>query len=368
MQSLKQDFYKRLFMYPHDALYVMALAKNLGLKKGEEWRLYSVMGAQELSDIFQTVQAEDFSSDFRVNLHLHTQHSDGVLSVEEVLNQAVHFAKMPRDLLPAFTVAISDHDTVDGIKEALHILIKNPEKYKNIRFVCACEIGALYEDKDLKYPFEFELIYYGLNPFDEGLNKLLNKYHKNRQQVIKQTIKKLKETFPKYKLFTPQHLQTANALVEKALGLGFSYHLMDLVKQKISDPQELEKAQNIAFSYRGKEPRTSPSAQEIFNCAKKSLYGFVGMAHPAKNNIYPVLKENFICQCSDDASRTFLWTMMYKLKELGMSAMELNYQYEHMDDGFKCWVAFFEKFGIRYKMLKLGGYDTHGPHINARVK
>ena len=77
---------------------------------------------------------------YRINLHNHTKNSDGQMSVEQILNKAVKYAdkvaeanshklnvKAPNS---PFTIAITDHDSVEGCKEAIKIISRNPENIK----------------------------------------------------------------------------------------------------------------------------------------------------------------------------------------------------------------------------------------------
>ena len=78
MEQIKIDFEKRIFMYPSDMHYISAIGNAIGLKQDETWRLFSIMGAQELADTLPLAQYRNFQalgdqdSDFRFNLHLHT--------------------------------------------------------------------------------------------------------------------------------------------------------------------------------------------------------------------------------------------------------------------------------------------------------
>ncbi len=70
-----------------------------------------------------------------IDLHVHTNNSDGTHTTEEVLDMAVSAG--------LGAVAITDHDTVRGIREAL----KLGEK-KGIRVIPGIEINAKYEERN----------------------------------------------------------------------------------------------------------------------------------------------------------------------------------------------------------------------------
>ncbi len=69
----------------------------------------------------------------RYDLHVHTTHSDGISSVEEVLKKA--------EEVGLTGIAITDHDTVAGIEEA-----KKIAKKLDLEFIPGVEITTQYGD------------------------------------------------------------------------------------------------------------------------------------------------------------------------------------------------------------------------------
>ena len=130
-EVIKEEFYNRLFMYPSDYHYLKEIAKSINLEEKDLWRLYSLMGAQELANTLALASYKHFrydensKQDFRFNLHTHTNFSDGSLCVNEWLENACKIAderSEDKGCLPPFTVALTDHDCIDGAKEAVRIL------------------------------------------------------------------------------------------------------------------------------------------------------------------------------------------------------------------------------------------------------
>lgn len=81
-----------------------------------------------------------------IDLHLHTNASDGLFTPAEVVEQAL------RQRLNA--IAITDHDTVDGFKEALSIAEGFP-----LEVVAGVELSCYYKGNDvhvLGYLFDYE--------------------------------------------------------------------------------------------------------------------------------------------------------------------------------------------------------------------
>ena len=70
----------------------------------------------------------------KVDLHVHTTASDGLLSPKAIVSKA---KENKIDIL-----AIADHDTIDGIPEAM-----NTANEKGIRLIPALEISANHENR-----------------------------------------------------------------------------------------------------------------------------------------------------------------------------------------------------------------------------
>ena len=106
------------------------------------------------------------------DLHIHTHFSDSTLSPSEVIEQAYK-----ADL---YAIAITDHDTIDGIKPSL----KAAEKY-GIEVISGVELSSEINGKDvhiLGYFFDYENLL---------LNEKLNLMQEIRVERMKKMIEKL---------------------------------------------------------------------------------------------------------------------------------------------------------------------------------
>lgn len=128
---------------------------------------------------------------FRANFHIHTVNSDGTFTVKEMLDKAELYAEKTGS--SRFYVAITDHNTVQGLKEAIDILQTNPQKYKRVKLVLGVELNAKLEARSdvMKKPVEIHVLCWALNPYDTNLNSLLSSqdkanlaYDKNFDNVI----------------------------------------------------------------------------------------------------------------------------------------------------------------------------------------
>ncbi len=96
------------------------------------------------------------------DLHVHTNHSDGLFSPEEVIDLAV---KQKLD-----GIAITDHDTVTAIETA----IAYSNNYYNFRIIPGIEFSCVYNDE------EVHILGYFINYKDLNLIKVTNKLKKSR--------------------------------------------------------------------------------------------------------------------------------------------------------------------------------------------
>jgi len=209
------DIYKNIVRkFPKDEPYYKSLAKSIGLKSGEEYKLASITGEHQLSEILKNATPQDFAvgenlsgvknRTLRINLHNHTTASDGKLTPAEILEQARKWAdeivtKHGKDEKPPFVFGITDHDSIDGAKEIVNIISQSPEKYKNLKVVLGGEFSVAYTNpKDVKAPMNFELIGYSLNPFNEQINNFLQNIRNERKKHVQKYIDIIQKELPQY--------------------------------------------------------------------------------------------------------------------------------------------------------------------------
>lgn len=77
----------------------------------------------------------------KIDLHVHTNISDGTLTPTEVVHRAAN--------LNLAAIAITDHDTVAGVKEAKQTAIKLSKTKIEIEVISGVEISAEYKGQDI---------------------------------------------------------------------------------------------------------------------------------------------------------------------------------------------------------------------------
>lgn len=401
-ETLKQVFWDRLFFYPTDAHYIQALASNLELKKGEEYRLFSVMGAQELSNTLPLATYRNFQAFrpndplFRFNLHLHTEASDGAFKVKELLEQAAAYADIiaplvKKDGMPPLTIAVTDHDCMDSLIPVLKELTRHYEKYQNLRIVLGIEMGAVWKEQTMqRVPMEYELMFYGVNPFDVSIQDFLQSHQEKRNAARDEIIHRLSERYPFFGI-SKEDAFAQDPLLLKNQGLGYAERLTKYAISKVADTTQNEEIKRICHSLNHHfnppaEMDPYQSTDDIFNLWLQSGFGFLGVAHPAKINAGKFLSQSFIDFCNNrclDAGQEMLWRFMLMLKNKGNRALETNYQFDNAslqeaqkmitgeipvnpEYGAYRWLKLFNDFQNIYGLLGAGGYDTHNKLITAR--
>lgn len=114
----------------------------------------------------------------KVDYHIHTKHSDGFFSVQEVLHQA----KLER----IQSIAITDHDTLAGIPSAKANISEAMEYITGIEITC-----AEFQFAEHKPAWSIHLLGYGFDETDKPLNELLQKRAEASRNVYLRLLKDL---------------------------------------------------------------------------------------------------------------------------------------------------------------------------------
>ncbi|MDD5936907.1 MAG: PHP domain-containing protein [Clostridiales bacterium] len=101
-----------------------------------------------------------------IDLHVHTNASDGTCTPSEVVEKALQIGLS--------AIAITDHDTVSGIKEAKQYL-KSINKESDLTIIPGVEISADYHGRDI------HILGLYINESDKGLNTKLAKAIADRE-------------------------------------------------------------------------------------------------------------------------------------------------------------------------------------------
>ncbi|AQM59210.1 PHP domain-containing protein [Clostridium baratii] len=114
----------------------------------------------------------------KVDFHVHTNFSDGLLSPKAVVKRASNNG--------VSILAITDHDTIDGISEAIE-----ESKLHNIKIIPGIELSTNYNGESIHVLGYFKDDSYKEKEFIEFLDKIKNR----RIHRAKEMIQKLKDVF-----------------------------------------------------------------------------------------------------------------------------------------------------------------------------
>ena len=249
-----------------------------------------------------------------IDLHVHSNYSDGTDTVEELIDIAKE-----RNVSE---FALTDHDTVLGLKPAIKLAEKN-----NISIIPGIEVTSLSGENSihiLGYMIDYEnsqlLDFIGLT------NAFIKKNSLNFMTRLKKN----------------GLIDYEPSRVEELKGFKDSIYLSDLIKAMIKDgyPMKLsdwpkfytETFGKLSFEMTGKFPHTSGDAVEIINTAG----GISSFAHPAKLG-------------DIDLSE------MEKLIPQGLNGVEVYYPYHD-----RPLVKKYEEFCRKHNLIRTGGTDWHG--------
>lgn len=111
----------------------------------------------------------------KIDMHIHTNASDGILSPSTVIEWAVRLGMRG--------IAITDHDTTKGVIDAL----KTAKKHKNFIVIPGIEFSTFYKDMDI------HILGYFIDYKNSDLIDMTDTIRNARIERAKKIIKKLKE-------------------------------------------------------------------------------------------------------------------------------------------------------------------------------
>jgi predicted metal-dependent phosphoesterase TrpH len=260
----------------------------------------------------------DCSQHVRIDLHIHSTASDGTLSPSEILSLA--------QSLNLGAIAITDHDTIEGSKEALRIGIPAP-----LKFLTGVEISAS--------PPQFFV--------GSGSIHILGYSMRLEDPTLNQTLQVLQES-----------RETRNPrIIERLKNLGIDIDLKDVLKQ--AGNGQLGRPHIATVLLKKKYVKSIREAFDKYLAKGKPAYvdkdrvecdraieiilgagGIPVLAHPVLLG-YPTNKalEDFV----------------RSLKTMGLKGIEVYYP-----DHSPAQTAYYTELANHFDLLMTGGTDFHG--------
>jgi 3',5'-nucleoside bisphosphate phosphatase len=249
-----------------------------------------------------------------VDLHLHTVHSDGNWTPQQLIDKAVE--------LKLRHIAVTDHDTTAGIAEAV------AHAGDRIEIIPGIEINTIWEHSDGSKD-DIHILGYFLDPENAALKKALVRQQDARTNLLTETIEKLSQA--------GVHITIEDIQACAGIGSVGRPHITQAIV-KAGGAVDV----NEAFDkyMKRKSPyyvaRKSIGPVEAIH-AIKAAGGTTSIAHPGKEkDIHSIIAT---------------------LKQEGLDAIEA-YHRRHSVEQIQHYIRLASKLG----MLITGGSDCHGPY------
>jgi predicted metal-dependent phosphoesterase TrpH len=263
----------------------------------------------------------DFKQSGGIDLHIHSTASDGTYTPQEIMAMA--------DQLGLKAIAITDHDTLDGCRQAFNGNIPS-----SLGFITGVEI-SVQAPEGCNIRDSLHILGYGINPEDPALLQALDKFQDIRNTRIHQIVQRLNQ------LGIPLELQ--QAMDESKDGMVGRPHVATaMVKAGYA------KDINDAFDrYLGNgQPACVSKERMICSRAFKLIQGAGGI---------PVLAHPYLIPCKES---NHLDRLVKKLCDIGLKGIEIYYP-QHTPSAVAQYMVLAQKYGL----LATGGTDYHGELI-----
>lgn len=254
----------------------------------------------------------------KIDLHIHSSASDGTLPPARIIEVA--------DQLELSAISITDHDTLEGAKEAIRIGI--PE---HIKFLTGVEISAT-PPPSFRVSGSFHVLGYGIRLDDPGLNQTLKVLQTARENRAPRILERLESL----------GISLTLADVLKAAGngqIGRPHIARVLVEKKVV------KSINEAFGmYLG---RGKPAYVDKYRIGSDETLRMIKDAGGI-----PVLAHPILLKIRE---KTILENLIGVLTEMGLKGIEVFYP-EHSEEDQRYYAGLAKRYGL----LMTGGSDFHG--------
>ncbi len=260
----------------------------------------------------------DYNKNVNIDLHIHSTASDGTLSPLEILNMAQN--------LNLGAISITDHDTIDGTKEALAIGIP-----PSVNFLTGVEISAV-PPPPFSFPGSFHILGYAINVDDSVLNQTLvtlQEARKNRNPRI-------------IELLNRMGLELTLNEIRKDAGecqLGRPHIAKQMVKKGF--------VQSVAEAFDNYLAKGQPAYVDKYRVDCDRVIEVILNAGGI-----PVLAHPVLLKIKND---DVLEKLITSLKKMGLKGIEAYYP-EHTPD----LIARYTEIANRNGLLITGGTDFHG--------
>lgn len=259
-----------------------------------------------------------------IDLHVHSTKSDGTLTPTELVNYAIEKG------LSAF--ALTDHDTTEGIDEAIEAANRHNEAIKNgtmeglpLEVIPGIEFSTEYIGKDIHILGLY--IDYNSSAFKEKIQEFVDsRILRNQKMCASLACDGIDITYEKLLEENPDAVITRSHYAKYLLNHGYTTSMKEAFERYIGDHCK---------HFIPREKITPMQAVNLIN----EVGGLAFLAHPTLYHM----------------SNRVLEGLIQELKEAGLAGIEAVYcTYTQGEE------AQMRKFASKYDLLISGGSDFHG--------
>jgi 3',5'-nucleoside bisphosphate phosphatase len=249
---------------------------------------------------------------FKADLHLHTFFSDGKLSPEELIQKA--------KLSGIDTLSITDHDSVEGVEEAMHY-----GKLHDVEIIPGVELSSEYKGQ------EVHVLGYFMDYKEPRFLEYLSSFRAKR-------------------------LMRAEKIVERLNSMNIKITIKDVLSKTLGNASIGRP--HIAFAL---------MAANVVSNYNEAFFKYLGDNKPAyvkKPNIgtsdaVKLITESGGLSFIAHPGKTIRDNLIIELIEQGVDGIEIIHPSHTRDD-----VAYFLDITGQYFLLESGGSDFHGGRMN----
>ncbi len=257
-----------------------------------------------------------------IDLHTHSNYSDGEYSPQDLINLAIKNN--------IGTIALTDHDTIDGIKTV------DKEKYPEIRIINGIELTA---------------------KVDKGRMHILGYNIDLNNRILKQKMAILKDN-------SLNSVLSIYEQIKKDYGIYFHY---DDLKELINANHNLGRPDLAKLCIKYGYAKTVSEAFDKYLIAayNKIRTSKKGLSYEEVIDLIkvsggiPVLAHPKSLELSDDEFRSCL----VKLMATGLQGIEVYHSSHSLEE-----MLYFKQIAQEYNLLISGGSDYHGPNVKPDIE
>lgn len=248
----------------------------------------------------------------RYDLHTHTTYSDGTYNVEELLKRAKYIGLKG--------IAITDHDTMEGVSEGKEIAQK-----LGLKFIPGIEFSCSYQG------YEIHILGYFLNDKSKKLIAKLTELKIARKERNEKIITKLNSLGLKITMEEVEK-EATGTIISRAhicnvmINKGFVYSKSEAFKQYLG-------RNGIVYVEKG-----NSDPIEIIKLIRE-CGGISALAHPS-----------LICDSRERTEK-----ILDVLLEAGLDGIEVEYSSYTPKEA-----KYYRKLAVEKGLIKVGGSDFHG--------